>query len=405
MKFHYELWHKKNEEKITGVLRADSYRSALAILKNNDVVIIKLKKYRMSVHEYLNGIHVFSVSRSELIVFMRELASMLKNGNDLVASLVFIKESVYNKQLKSFIEDIKIDLEKGLSLSVAMSKFTNIFPKEVLTMIKMGEQTNVRLGNAFFDACAFLEYEHKVRSKIRAAFSYPMLVMFFVFGAILLINVYVIPPFKMMFESWDIELPWNTKILIYISDLMINYWHTVLIGIALAVIMFNAWASYLGGQRYIDIFKLKVPFVNNILIKVYYARFTKNFAITLKSGMTHVEALDVEAPTIGNIYFAEKIIIVNKKLMDTGVSLHMAMKKVQIFSPLILETVMISEGDYLSENLYKLSETYDDEWEYSLQKFTEILSPILLMMIGGVILFVALGVFVPIWSFSSNVNI
>ena len=340
------------------------------------------------------------VRSHDLIVFSRQLATLLGAGVPFIQSLVSIEKQSENKRLKGAIADIRRDVEAGAAFSDALANHPGVFSPMYVSMVRAGETGGIL--EEILNRLAFLaEHDAETRARVKAAVRYPLIVIIAVVAAFIFLVSSVIPRFAGIFERFKTELPFPTRVLMGINYAFQHYWYLILLAIA-AIAGGIVW--YLrtpAGRWQWDRVKLKIPVFGALFQKVAISRFARIFSSLQKSGLTMLLILDITADTVGNVAIARAIESMRESIRQ-GKTLAAPMEESGFFPPLVVQMVAIGEetGD-IDVMLAKVSDYYDMEVEYSLRNLSTMIEPILLLAVGGMVLFMALGIFLPMWNMLS----
>lgn len=397
---------------VSGNLWAASADAAASELSGNSIIPIDIreteKKNEKPAREHrqsaLSGIKdYFSGSRidiTELIIFSRQMYSMAKAGIPLDKALKGIESSLDNYALKRILRDLVSELEKGMALTDAMSRHPKYFSPLYLSLIHVGENTG-RLDLAFAQVGRYLDLERDTKKQIKSATRYPIFVMVAIAVALAVITVFVIPVFAETFFQLGADLPWQTIVLINISDFTVANWYLILGFIAGGIFSFRYYVSTRNGRLNWDRQKIKLPLIGSIFERVALSRFARTFSMMMSAGVPVVQSLGVISRAVGNYYIGDNV----KRMRDSiskGDSLYQAAVRAGMFSPLVLQMIAVGEeSGNIDDLLAEVADFYDSEIEYDLKRLSAAIEPILIIFIAGMVLVLALGVFLPIWDLAS----
>jgi MSHA biogenesis protein MshG len=329
--------------------------------------------------------------------------SMAKAGIPLDKALNGIEKSLDNYALRRILQDLVSELEKGMALTDAMSRHPKYFSPLYLSLVHVGENTG-RLDLAFEQVGKYLDLERDTRKQIKSATRYPIFVIAAIAVALAVITMFVIPVFAETFFQLGAELPWQTVVLINISAFTLDYWYYILGFIAGSFFGFRYYVSTRQGRLAWDKRKLKLPLIGSIFDRVALSRFARTFSMMMKAGVPIVQALGVISRAVGNFYVGENV----KRMRDSiskGDSLYKSAQKTGMFSPLVMQMIAVGEeSGNIDELLAEVADFYDSEIEYDLKRLSSAIEPILIIFIAGMVLVLALGVFLPIWDLASAAN-
>lgn len=343
------------------------------------------------------------IESDELIMFSRQMFSLTKAGLPLDRAIKGLESSLSNPAFKAVLDDVISGLENGMTLATAMEQHPSVFSRLFLSLIHVGENTG-RLDLAFQEVTKYLELEKNTRKQVKSATRYPMFVIGAMAAALAVITVFVIPVFAETFERLNAQLPWQTEVLIVTSDFVINYWPAIIGVVAISVFGFIYWVRTEKGRLSWDEQKMKFPLAGAVFERVALARFARTFSMVSRAGLPIVQGLTVVAGAVGNAFVGMKIHAMRESV-ERGESLHRTAVSSQMFSPLVLQMIAVGEETgTVDELLSEVADFYDAEVEYDLKRMSDAIEPILIVFIAGLVLILALGVFLPIWDLNTAVN-
>ncbi len=340
------------------------------------------------------------ITSLEVMLFSRQMYTLLKAGIPIMRALNGIQSSVGNAKLARVIGQIRSSLDSGRELSVAMAEHPKVFDHFYLSMIRVGESTG-NLDNIFLRLFHHIEFERFMRSQIKSALRYPMFVMTAMAAAIVVINVMVIPQFEKVFTNMHADLPLLTQVLIQFSNLMRNYWFVMIGILAVGAWLFRSYVSSKTGRSKWDAFKMRLPIAGNIIFKGTMARFARSFALSIKSGLPILSALRLVSQTVENEHLATKILSMTSGI-ERGETILRTATQAGVFNPLVLQMIAVGEeSGSLDELMQEIADMYQADVEYDVKTLGAQIEPILIIFLGVLVLILALGVFLPIWDMSS----
>lgn len=340
------------------------------------------------------------ITDNDKIIFARQMQSLTKAGMPLDRALKGLQASSKNPGFKKVLMDIQHSLESGQNLSTAMGHHPKIFSRLFLSLVDVGENTG-RLDLAFEQIVRYLELEKNTKKQVKSATRYPSFVMITIAIALGVITYFVIPAFADTFDRLGAELPLETRILIGISDFVVQWWQFLIGGAVALFFGFKAWKSSESGSLIWDEKKILIPLAGGVVEKVALARFARTFSMVMKAGVPIVHGMGVVASTVGNRFVAKRILKMREGI-SRGESLYNTALNAGMFSNLVLQMIAVGEESGTIDQLMEdVADFYDAEVEYELKRLGEAIEPILIMIIAGMVLILALGVFLPIWDLSS----
>lgn len=340
---------------------------------------------------------------NELIVFTRQMQSLTRAGMPLDRALSGLQASVKNPRFKALLNDVQKGLESGQNLSTALGQHPKVFSPLFLSLVDVGENTG-RLDLAFEQIGRYLSLEKNTRKQVKSATRYPSFVVATIAVALAVITYFVIPAFSETFARLGAELPLETRILIGISDFVVQWWMFLLGGTVAIIVGFKTWTSSRVGRLIWDEMKMHLPLAGGIFERIALSRFARTFSMVMKAGVPIVHGMGVVAGAVGNKFIARRVLRMRDGI-SRGESLYATAVAADMFSPLVLQMIAVGEESGMVDQLLEeVADFYDAEVEYDLKRLGEAIEPILIMFIAGMVLVLALGVFLPIWDLSSAVN-
>jgi MSHA biogenesis protein MshG len=354
------------------------------------------------VSSFLDRTFAARIVVDDLLLFCRQLATLLKAGVPLLRSVQGLYESASKASFGQLLERLRQQLESGRELSAAMQREDRVFSRYMVGMVRVGEVTG-RMSEVLLGLYVQLSFERENREQVRSALRYPIFVLCAAAVALVALNIFVIPAFAKVYKGLHTELPMITQLLIAFSDFMVNYW------LALAMMLLGgagliAWAVRTpAGRRVWDGLVLKLPIIGPLVRKAALARFTKSFGLALDSGVTVVDALEVAVETADNVVLAERIGQIRASA-ERGDTLARAARTTGVFTPIILQMIAVGEETgALGEMMNEVADYYQKDVEYAVKGLAAQIEPIMIVLMGGMVLVVALGVFLPMWDLSRAV--
>jgi MSHA biogenesis protein MshG len=340
------------------------------------------------------------VSLDELIIFSRQMYALMRSGVPILRAINGMEEASNSVALKKALVNIASQLQGGYTLSSALNQHPKIFGSLFVSLIHVGENTG-QLEESFLQLTTYLEREQATRKRIKTALRYPTMVMIALAGALVILNIFVIPTFANMFAKLGADLPLATKFLINSSNLFLNYWPYMLVaGVGAYFALLKSLKTKKGRYQW-DKRKIKLPIIGSIIERSILARFSHSFGIILKSGIPMTTGLTLVADAVDNSFMQEKIIAM-RQAIESGESLLRAAIASTLFTPLVLQMVAVGEETgRVDELLKEVGDYYEREVDYDLSTLTARIEPILLVGVAGMVLVLALGIFTPMWDMAS----
>jgi len=336
----------------------------------------------------------------DLMLFSRQMYTLLKSGVPILRALAGLQESISNPSFKEVIGDLRASLDAGRELSASMRRHPKVFSLFYVSLVRVGESTGL-LETVFLRLYEHLEFEKEVREKIKSALRYPAFVVVAMIGALFVINIFVIPAFAKLFASYKAQLPIMTRIVIGFSNLTVNFWPLILVAVVGAIVGFVLWRSTPRGKYQWDKFKLRIPVGGRIILKATLARFARSLALSIKSGVPVVQGLSTVAGVVDNDYIGQRIEQMRDGV-ERGESVLRTATTAGVFTPVVLQMIAVGdETGELDDLMQEVAELYEREVDYEVKNLAAQIEPILIVFLGAIVLVLALAVFLPIWDLAS----
>ena len=336
------------------------------------------------------------VAHEDLLLFSRQMYTLLKAGVPIMRSLAGLQESTGNPTFGRVLQNIRENLDSGRPLSVALQRQERVFSPFYVAMVYVGETTGM-LEEIFLRLFTHLEFQEFMRGQVKSALRYPSFVLVAMAVAIVVINLFVIPAFAKVYKGFSAELPFITKLLIGFSDFMVSSWPFLLAALVGAAFAFGGYTRTRAGKFAWDRFKLRIPIAGKIILKATLARFSRSFALSMRSGVPVVQGLTLVAQTVDNSFISERVEKMREGV-ERGESVLRTAVNAGVFTPVVLQMLMVGEeSGALDDMMQEIADMYQREVEYELKTLGAQIEPILILCLGVLVLILALGVFLPIW--------
>ncbi|WP_339771257.1 type II secretion system F family protein [uncultured Paraglaciecola sp.] len=385
-------------ELTSGNLEATDASSVAHILLGRKFTPIEIKEAKASTNTSLDmSLFTPKIKLEDLIIFSRQMFSLTKSGIPIIRSVKGLADTASSERMTVILNDVCDQLERGRTLSSAMHRHNKVFGQLFVSIVHVGENTG-RLDEAFQQLSDYLEREQETRKQIKAATRYPTFVILAVVAALVIMNIFVIPVFANMFNSFGAELPIMTRVLLATSDFFITKWPYLLVGIIFGVFLISHYIGTPSGRYKWDRTKLRLPIVGSIFERTLLSRFARSFAMMLRSGVPLISALNLVSEAVNNAFMADKIVQMRKNI-EKGESLSRVASSSKMFTPLVLQMISVGEETgRVDELLGEAAEFYEREVDYDLKSLTSKIEPILIMIVAAMVLVLALGIFTPMWN-------
>jgi type IV pilus assembly protein PilC len=343
------------------------------------------------------------VKTKDLAVFSRQFATMISSGLSLLRALTILAEQTENKELARILGEVRNDIETGNSLSASMGKHPKAFPPLMVNMTKAGEVGGF-LDSVLLQVAENYEAEVKLRGKIKAAMTYPVVVFVIAILAVMGMLLFIVPVFVGMFADFDAQLPAPTRLLVWMSGVM-----KVMapVGVVATIALVLAWPKLKNKPQVrntLDPLKLKLPVFGPLVRKIALSRFSRNLGTMMSSGVPILQSLDIVADTTGNVVLERALRAVQNSVRQ-GESLAGPLHNHPVFPPMVVHMMSVGEDTgALDSMLHKIAEFYDQEVEATTEALTALIEPLMIVIIGSIIGAMIIALYMPIFSLMDVVN-
>ncbi len=386
---------------VNGQIEAADQQSAAAVLAGRNLMVVSLQAgaARKAGTKRLQG----KVKAQDLVLFTRQLATMLDAGLPLVQTLTALEEQTDSKAFKPIIRSVMQKVEAGESFSKALAAYPKVFNRLYVSMVEAGE-TGGLLAEILDRVAGYLEASARLKKKVKSAMAYPTIVCVIAICIALFLLIKVIPIFADIYKDFGAKLPAPTQMLIHVSDLLRRYF-LVFVGLAGAMVfVFFKLKKTRRGAEVWDRVRLKFPVFGKLVHKICISRFSRTFAALLRSGVPILETLRIVGQSSGNTqveYAVEK----TARSIEKGDNLALALGQHSIFPPMLIRMVAAGEQTgKVDTMLEKISDFYDEEIEATLSALTSLIEPLLIVFLGVVVGTIVVCMFLPIFKLNQIVQ-
>jgi len=393
--FTYEAVNRKGQ-KIKKEVDAANLEAARRLIRSENLVPLSIKPLKQKMWNPFE-----KISTNDLLIFTHELQSLLSSGMPIDRALFILSEHSEKPALKRILKDVYTDIQKGSSLSRAMSKH-KIFPNLYINMVKAGEEGGI-LEPVLGRIVTFLETSSSFKAEILSSLIYPVLLTVIGSLTIAVLIIYVIPKFSAIFEDMGQALPLPTQILISVSDVFATYWWLLLLFIAGAAVFLRSYSRTKEGQIFFDTLKLRFPVFNKLHMKLVIARFSRTIGTLLKSGVPILSAIKISKEVIGNQVLSDSL-----KTLQDGVSkgqgIYGPLKEIGIFPPVVIQMIAVGEeAGTLEDTFLLIAERFEADSRNLIKRLISFLEPALILLMGIMVGFIVLSMLLAIFGIY-NIN-
>jgi type IV pilus assembly protein PilC len=388
---------------VSGALDADSLEVVRAKLSELKYYVLNIRQAK----ERVQGLSLLAglqrVKLRELVVFSRQFATMIDAGLSVVKCLDILQQQCPNPRLREVVAAVKHDIAGGSSLTDALGKHPRVFPPLYVNMIKSAEVGGI-LDEVLDRLATFLEKEQEVRGKVKSAMMYPGVVLTFALLMLTALIFFVLPKFKLIFETMELKLPVSTRFLLNFSAFFFQHWYLFLVGLVGAVAAAKFYGRTEKGRRVIDGLKLRAPIFGELLLKSCISRFARTFGTLIASGVPVLRALEIVADTAGNRVIAESVWRARTSIKE-GDKISTPLFSSKVFPVMVTQMIAVGEETgRLDEMLVKVSDFYDSEVDAALKGITSLIEPLMIVGLGLIVGFIAVSVISPIYELVGSIK-
>ena len=385
---------------LKGELEAANEKIARLQLKRRNLGVKKLKAKPKDLFENISFLQP-KVTSKDLVIFTRQFSTMIDAGLPLVQGLTILSEQMENKTFKNILKQITRDVEGGSTMADAMRKHPKVFDNLYVNLIAAGEVGGM-LDIILQRLAAYIEKSQRLKSRIKGAMTYPLVVMAIAIIVITVILVFVIPVFEDMFAGVGSALPAPTQFVVSLSRFMKGNIHFVIAGIIATIFLLKQYRKSKGGRKRTDAIALKLPVFGPLLKKVAVARFTRTLGTMISSGVPILDALEVVAKTSGNVILEEVIFDVRSSIAE-GQTIAEPLSESQLFPGMVVQMISVGEATgALDTMLGKIADFYEEEVDVAVDALTSMLEPLLMVFLGGSIGGLVIAMYLPIFKMAST---
>lgn len=384
-----------------GVIEAKDPEEAAFFLRGKEMLPLSLKAVEKKELPFSN---LFKKSNTaDLVLFTRQLSSILASGLTLMQALSILKEQVQNPMMKEVVTGIISDVQEGKTFGTSIEKYPKIFSRIYIALIKAAESSGF-LDKVLLRLADNLEKQEKLRGTIKSALMYPFIVVILMVVVMFVMMIFVIPQLTVLYQNLNIPLPFATQVMVTISNITITFWPIVLGSVFAIFVAYSRWIKTDSGELLTDGLKLKAPVFGKLISKTILAEFSRTFGLLVGAGTLVVQSLNESADTSGNRIYKNAILEIAKRV-EKGISIGDAMAAFDIFPPILVQMVKIGEQTgKLDESLLKVSEYFEREVDGTVKTLTTALEPFIMIVLGIGVSFLIISIITPIYNLTSNIQ-
>jgi len=380
-----------------GEIEASDKAAAAMILKRQRIIPTKLKTKAKKISLFDKGIKT-----KEIVIFTRQFSTMINAGLPLVQCLDILSSQQPNPSFKKVLTQIKQDVEGGSTFADSLSKHPKVFDSLYVNLVAAGEIGGV-LDTVLNRLAVYMEKNEQLKNKIKSAMTYPIIVLCVAFGVVAILMIFVIPTFSDMFKQFGSALPAPTQMVVNLSHFFRNFWWAMAGFIVVLIFGFKWIRTREKGRFYTDKLALRLPIFGDLIRKVAVAKFTRTLGTMISSGVPIMDGLDITSKTAGNV-IVENAIRAVRTAISEGRSMSEPLEQTGIFPGMVVQMIAVGEATgAMDQMLSKIADFYDEEVDTAVEALTSALEPMLMVFLGGVIGFVVVAMYLPIFKMAQNV--
>ncbi len=388
---------------VNGIQEAINEDNAVTSLMSRGLMVLSLQQKAAATRKKAKA---WTVKETDLVLFTRQLATMIEAGISLVQALTALYEQCdpkRQKNLRHVISDVTSRVQGGETFHESIAKHPRVFNRLYVSMVKAGEAGGL-LSEILDRLAGFLEASARLRKKVKSAMTYPVIVISIAFLITTFLIVRVVPVFGEIFKDFGANLPAPTQFLIDLSDFIRAKWYFMILGIGGTIFGIRYFLRTTRGRQLSDRWKLKLPVFGPLIHKISMSRFSRTFAQLIRSGVPILEVLDIVGGSSGNHVVEESIKGVSSDV-EKGDNLSVALSKKKIFPPMMLRMVAAGESTgRIDTMLEKMADFWDEEIEALLDALTSLIEPLLIVFLGVIVGGIVIAMFLPIFKLNEVVS-
>ncbi len=391
----------KNSTKQKGRLEANNEKEVIEFLRANAITPLSVRKIEKGGLALFGGFN--KIKTGDIVIFTRQLASMIQTGLTLIESLTILKQQKNKLKMQELINDLIAQISEGTSFSESLAEHSNVFSDVYIALIRAAEKGGL-LDKVLARLADNMEKSEDLKKRVKSAMFYPAIVITGVVIVIAVMNIFVIPQLGSLYENLNLELPLTTKIVLGMSKIFTTFYPVAIIGVIVGFIAFRRFKKTEAGIKIIDRVKLKLPVLGSIFILSILDEITRTLSLLISSGASIIESLNITA-NVANNYWYKASILSTSSLVEKGVSLSSALQHENIFPPMLVQMTRVGESTgKIDESLLKISEYFERDLDLKVRTLTTAIEPILIIVLGVSVAFLILSVITPIYSLISQIQ-
>ncbi|HEY7683610.1 MAG TPA: type II secretion system F family protein [Gemmatimonadales bacterium] len=399
--FEYTARNASTGQILKGTLDVATRDDVLKHIKQQKMIVVNVREQPKQLS--FAGLKRKGIRTRDIVIFTRQFATMINAGLPLVQSLDILARQTENPALADVTRQVVFDVESGHTLADAFSKHPKAFTELYVNMVAAGEAGGI-LDTILMRLATFLEKSDALIRKVKGAMVYPAVIMSVAVIAVAVLLIFVIPTFQKMFASVGMELPLPTRIVIGMSDLLINYWWVMLGVIGLGIYAIRNYYRTPDGRKRIDQMLLNAPVLGDLLRKSAVSRFTRTLGTLISSGVSILDGLEITAKTAGNRVIHDAV-MASRNSIAGGETIAGPLEKSKVFPPMVISMIAVGEQTGgLDEMLSKIADFYDEEVDVAVSALLSLMEPMMIVVLGVIVGGMVVAMYLPIFDMMNAVQ-
>ncbi len=381
---------------IKGTIEVDNEQLLVSKLHEQGLHVVRIEEQKERAKLFSSFGQAKKPKLQAMVVFARQFATMVDAGIPILRCLDILYTQTKDPALKNALDAVRKDVKAGMALNEAMEKHPTVFSNLFVNMIRAAEVAGI-LDQILDRLATFLEKDLEVRQKVKSAMMYPVMVLTFSMLVLVAIFMFVLPKFKEIFDSMNVEMPIMTQVIFGISDFAIAYWWGIAGAIAGALFALKRYLRTPKGRYQFDYLKMKMPIFGDLVLKLAVARFARTLGTLVASGVPLMRTLEIVGQTSGNLVLAKAVESTRHSLRE-GQPLSAPFAATNLFPSMVIHMLDIGEeSGRLSEMMVKIADFYEQEVDSAIKGLTSMIEPLLIVFLGGIVGFIAISIMMPMF--------
>jgi len=398
--FEYTARNASTGQILKGTLDVPTRDEVLRHIKQQKMIVVNVREQPKQITFSFKS---KGIKTRDIVIFTRQFATMINSGLPLVQSLDILAKQTENPALADVTRQVVFDVESGHTLADAFSKHPRAFTELYVNMVAAGEAGGI-LDTILLRLATFLEKSDALIRKVKGAMVYPGVILSVAGIAIAVLLIFVIPTFQKMFASVGMELPLPTRIVIWMSDFLINYWWAIVLIIAGIVWAIRQYYKTSEGQLRLDQMMLNAPVLGDLLRKSAVSRFTRTLGTLISSGVSILDGLEITAKTAGNRVIHDAV-MESRNSIAGGETIAGPLEKSKVFPPMVISMIAVGEQTGgLDEMLSKIADFYDEEVDVAVSALLSLMEPMMIVFLGVIVGGMVVAMYLPIFDMMNAVQ-